>query len=149
MSKVHKCDQCRRRFRGQGDWNVIYRAGVIVAYRCPDCQSPENLAEASINEVFTDYSKMRNVRPGDPGWDEAMGQHIAATAEGVFREFLQSAAASDDGLPADPYGLADETLRRLSETLGTPDDDTLGRARESMAEQMRTWLDEVTRGGES
>jgi hypothetical protein len=36
-------------------WNYTTKAGVIVGYLCPGCQSPEQNAEAEINEVTRQY----------------------------------------------------------------------------------------------
>lgn len=55
MTKTIKCDRCKRRYRNQPDWNATFKAGVIVGYLCPDCQTPEENAEAFINESTIDY----------------------------------------------------------------------------------------------
>lgn len=63
MSKVVKCMRCQRRMRpGAKDfefWNIQYRKGVIVGLLCPDCQIPEEYAEAEMNLAISDYSTMR------------------------------------------------------------------------------------------
>ncbi|NDJ91469.1 hypothetical protein [Mycolicibacter kumamotonensis] len=55
MSAMIRCDRCRRRYRGHGEWNATARQGVIVGYLCPDCQTPEENAEAEINLATLDY----------------------------------------------------------------------------------------------
>lgn len=54
-AKVIRCDRCRRRYRGHGEWNVIGRQGAIVGLLCPSCQTPEENAEAEINAATLDY----------------------------------------------------------------------------------------------
>ncbi len=53
--KVLRCARCGRRYRGSGDWNVTAQAGRIVGVLCPDCQTPDENAEAAINEATSDY----------------------------------------------------------------------------------------------
>lgn len=142
-TKIHKCDRCGRRYRGQDDWNVTYRAGIVVGYRCPDDQTLDDKAEALINDA-TGKSVAHEVRPGDPGFHEAAGMHIQATAEGVFRDSMQRIAAGDDTAPADPYALADETLRRLAQTIGQPREGS--GIRDDMADMFREMLDGLTGG---
>ena len=36
-------------------WNVTTSMGVITGYLCPTCQTPEENAEAEINEATLDY----------------------------------------------------------------------------------------------
>ena len=50
-----RCQRCGRRYRGRGDWNCTVSRGVVVAALCPDCQTPEENAEAAINEAMLDY----------------------------------------------------------------------------------------------
>jgi hypothetical protein len=57
VPRVLRCDQCGRRYRGRGDWNVTVRAGVIVGALCPRCQTPEENAEAVIHESTLDYGE--------------------------------------------------------------------------------------------
>lgn len=54
--KVTKCSRCRRRMRRNDGWNTGFKAGIVVGYLCPSCQSPEENAEAEINEATIDYS---------------------------------------------------------------------------------------------
>lgn len=61
MSKTTKCARCGRRYRGQGDWNAVFRSGVYTGALCPACQTPEENAEAVINEATVDYSSLRAV----------------------------------------------------------------------------------------
>lgn len=117
-TKIRRCDRCGRRYRGQEDWNIIYRHGVVVGYRCPDDQTTEDHTEAVINEATTGYG--REVRPVDPDYFEAAKLHISATADDVFREFLEGVVEGGEAVEADPQALADETLRRLRPTVVDP-----------------------------
>lgn len=55
MSKL-KCSRCGKRLRGVGDgWNATLSRGVVVGVLCPDCQTPDENAEAEINLATTDY----------------------------------------------------------------------------------------------
>ena len=53
---VIRCDRCGRRYRNPAafvtdEWNATLRQGVVVGYLCPDCQTPEENAEAAIDEA--------------------------------------------------------------------------------------------------
>lgn len=37
-------------------WNAVFRSGVVHSYLCPACQTPEENAEAEINEATLNYS---------------------------------------------------------------------------------------------
>lgn len=50
-----RCQRCSRRYRGQTNWNVVVDKGVTTGILCPDCQTPEENAEAEINEATLDY----------------------------------------------------------------------------------------------
>lgn len=41
-----KCSRCGRKYKGLGDWNYVFRGGARVGTLCPDCQTPEENAEA-------------------------------------------------------------------------------------------------------
>ncbi len=54
-----RCARCRRRYRNPHEndgWNATVKRGVVIGYLCPDCQTPEENAEAAINEATTNYS---------------------------------------------------------------------------------------------
>lgn len=55
-AKVCRCERCGRRMRSSAGWNMTLEAGVIVGYLCPGCQTPEENAEAEINEATLDYA---------------------------------------------------------------------------------------------
>lgn len=55
-SKVMRCSRCKRRQRTLHGWNGVFRDGAMVAVICPGCQSPEENAEAEINEATLTYS---------------------------------------------------------------------------------------------
>jgi hypothetical protein len=50
-----RCDRCRRRCRRLEGWNVVGDKGVIVGHLCPDCQTPEENAEAEIKAATLNY----------------------------------------------------------------------------------------------
>lgn len=54
-SKAWKCARCDRRYRYKGDWNCTVRRGVVLGVLCPQCQSPEENAEAILNEATLTY----------------------------------------------------------------------------------------------
>lgn len=54
-----KCDRCKRRYRGHGDWNVVFAKGFATGYLCPECQTPEENTEAEINLATVDYGAAR------------------------------------------------------------------------------------------
>jgi hypothetical protein len=60
-NKAVKCARCRRRYRaGAKDadrWNAGFSKGYLTGVVCPDCQTPEENAEAEINDATLDYSK--------------------------------------------------------------------------------------------
>jgi hypothetical protein len=51
-----RCSRCDRKYKGRGNWNHVFRGGACVGALCPDCQTPEENAEAAINEATLDYS---------------------------------------------------------------------------------------------
>lgn len=55
MNRVVRCSECHRRMRSMAGWNSVFKAGVVVGNLCPDCQTPEQNAEAEINEATLDY----------------------------------------------------------------------------------------------
>jgi len=56
MAKVIKCSRCGKRMRRGDGWNMSFRRGFLIGYLCPECQSPEENAEAEINEATLDYA---------------------------------------------------------------------------------------------
>jgi hypothetical protein len=50
--KVIRCDRCRKRYRGQPNWNQDWVAGIVVGYTCPDCQTVEENLGAEVNLVL-------------------------------------------------------------------------------------------------
>lgn len=58
-----RCMRCDRKYKGRGDWNVVFRKGAPVGLLCPDCQTPEENAEAAINEATLEYSLDDQGRP--------------------------------------------------------------------------------------
>ena len=94
MSQVMKCSRCRRRYRGSGDWNFTMKAGVAVAVLCPACQTPEENAEAVINESTLVY-----------GVDATKGRPVAR-AKGEAADF--------EVLARDLLRRTEEAVRRLA-----------------------------------
>jgi hypothetical protein len=62
VSSVIKCARCRRRWRGQGDWNGTFSVGVMVGVLCPGCQTPEENTEAEVNQATMVYGKTSDGR---------------------------------------------------------------------------------------
>ncbi len=53
-----RCGRCRKKFRGRGEWNLVVRQGVVIRLLCPMCQTPQENAEAVVNESTLDYSRL-------------------------------------------------------------------------------------------
>lgn len=57
--KLGRCQRCRRNLTTSATdldrWNSEFRQGRIVALLCPECQTPEENAEAEINLATLDY----------------------------------------------------------------------------------------------
>lgn len=69
---MNRCERCRRRLRKSHDgWNAITKNGAILGFLCPSCQTPEENAEAEVNESTLNYS----MRPDG----RVVGQPKAAT----------------------------------------------------------------------
>ncbi|WHP18814.1 hypothetical protein [Cellulomonas sp. ES6] len=62
--RVERCMRCSRRWRGADDWNSVWKSGVLTGLLCPDCQTPEENAEAEINAVGLDYDRMHKREDG-------------------------------------------------------------------------------------
>lgn len=58
MSNRIQCSRCERISRATKAkaWNVTVSRGIPVGYLCPDCQTPEENAEAEINLATTRYA---------------------------------------------------------------------------------------------
>jgi hypothetical protein len=41
--------------RSDVGWNVVLEDDVVTAFICPDCQLPEETAEAEINDATMDF----------------------------------------------------------------------------------------------
>ncbi|GGG50806.1 hypothetical protein GCM10011374_11780 [Kocuria dechangensis] len=57
VNTLSRCHRCGKKYRGRGEWNVEMRRGVPQWILCPDCQSPEENAEAAINEAMLHYGR--------------------------------------------------------------------------------------------
>ncbi|KFI55256.1 hypothetical protein [Bifidobacterium callitrichos] len=80
MSRVVKCSRCRRRFRENAadaaQWNVVFKAGRVTGYLCPDCQSDEERLEAQVNEATLDYAHGA-ILPDGRAWVPFKGEATA------------------------------------------------------------------------
>jgi hypothetical protein len=57
LPKLVRCDRCGRRCRSGAGWNVNLHQGMITGFLCPDCQTPEENAEAEINDATWIYGQ--------------------------------------------------------------------------------------------
>jgi len=77
VSKVERCYRCGKRYRGTEShldtWNVEYIMGILIGRVCPDCQSPEENAEAEIDMVLEDHSGAEEII-FDPADDDELRQ---------------------------------------------------------------------------
>ena len=57
----NRCARCNRRFRASAAdadmWNSTFKSGVPVETLCPACQTPDENAEAAINEATLSYGR--------------------------------------------------------------------------------------------
>jgi hypothetical protein len=60
-AKAQKCYRCGKRYRGHGNWNVDFIAGLKVGILCPDCQTSEEHIAAEVNLATEDYSGLQDV----------------------------------------------------------------------------------------
>jgi predicted Fe-S protein YdhL (DUF1289 family) len=45
-----RCDGCRRRYNGRGNWEVMMKGGHVVRVICPECrEAQENVAPSPSN----------------------------------------------------------------------------------------------------
>lgn len=56
MTNAIRCGGCGRHYFGEDEWNATMTAGHPTGYTCPECQTPEQNAEAEINDATLDYS---------------------------------------------------------------------------------------------
>ncbi|GMA33525.1 hypothetical protein [Litorihabitans aurantiacus] len=123
--KVEKCMRCRRRYRGHGEWNLQYDLGREVGVLCPDCQTPEENAEAVINEATIDYAKTVEMTEGEfvvrdliRRSEEAAGKVARAAVAAGDRDLRHDDVIREvkDGLPARYPGTItqrDDMIRRI------------------------------------
>ncbi|GJO37416.1 hypothetical protein NJB1604_02180 [Mycobacterium marinum] len=63
------CDRCGRRARSlaaMSDWNVVVERGYVTGLLCPNCQTPQENAEAAVNEATLDYTVIDGRLAGRP-----------------------------------------------------------------------------------
>lgn len=71
---VIKCSRCGRRYRGQGDWNIVFTHGVVTGYVCPHDQTVMEHTEAVVNEATGASRVGRIVYPRDADYTSALAQ---------------------------------------------------------------------------
>jgi hypothetical protein len=54
-----RCGRCDRQMPPDDNerWNIRWSRGVITGFLCPECQTPEENAEAEVHEALFDYEK--------------------------------------------------------------------------------------------
>lgn len=62
MTKL-TCSRCGSTGTDRGDWNYEFKSGSLIAVICPRCQTPEENAEAEINEATLEYGLDSRGRP--------------------------------------------------------------------------------------
>jgi hypothetical protein len=62
MGKVMRCDRCRKRHRGQPNWNTDYIAGIVIGYICPDCQTAQEHIGAEVNQALSPPEQHRAIK---------------------------------------------------------------------------------------
>lgn len=65
--RIGRCSRCNKRIHKDPGSNMTVRKGILVGFICSRCQTPDETAEAVINESTLDYS---------PGTD-AFGRMVA------------------------------------------------------------------------
>lgn len=74
-TKIHRCNRCQRRYRGQQGWNQDFIAGLDVGLVCPQCQTAQEHLGAEVNDVLEPGETWRQLDVGDT---TGMGQFITA-----------------------------------------------------------------------
>jgi hypothetical protein len=59
MADLSVCAGCGRPFDGDARWNVGYVQGRAVQALCPDCQTPDDTAEAEEHARTVDYAALK------------------------------------------------------------------------------------------
>lgn len=52
-----RCSECRKVCRGTTGWNSVLKSGSLVGFLCPTCQTPEQNAEAEVNQATLEYGR--------------------------------------------------------------------------------------------
>jgi hypothetical protein len=107
VSKVKRCTRCGKRQRRDDGWNLQWIGGYVTALICPECQTPEENAEAAVEEVLTDYSTWRTVNATDPDVAETYIRGLIDTypTPEVMRSKADQLAASRPDCVAGPVAL--------------------------------------------
>lgn len=121
MSKVIKCDRCKKRMRNGKDWNATFKAGVVVGHLCPHCQTAEETLEAMVNEATIDYTATQTIPYGLT--EEALidlfhrsdidpaEYNVAGLVHAVNQGMADALSA---GVPVDEPSVADQHLLKLT-----------------------------------
>lgn len=56
---TYTCTRCNTTGTHRGDWNGIFRDGLLVEVCCPGCQTLEENAEAVVKEATLEYRRGR------------------------------------------------------------------------------------------
>ena len=66
LSTTERCDRCKRRCRNDPECrcNVVFRKGIVLGYVFPECQTPEENAQATENLGKWDYSRQVELSDG-------------------------------------------------------------------------------------
>lgn len=119
--KIIRCHRCNRRIRrivepGRGEWNAFYRLGTLTAYLCPDCQTPEENAEAVIKDATGETSGSSDGVMTNHSWvanAEIITQALSMHTEHVWRDWLMEIASGDEEVSLDLPGLTDRAWDTL------------------------------------
>lgn len=92
--KTVRCERCGRRHRGSNDWNVALKDGIVVGFLCPACQTPQENAEAVINEATLDYGLDSTHRVTGAPRTDGLGSAVTMTAHELATDlFLRTEGA--------------------------------------------------------
>lgn len=99
---IIRCSQCDRRMRREVEadgqqWNAVYRLGYVVGHLCPQCQTPEENAEAEVNAALSSSGTLHDWAASTPEENaKAIVRGLYQHTEDVWREWLRGVAASTD-----------------------------------------------------
>jgi len=88
-----KCTRCQKKYRSRGEWNAVYNAGIMTGILCPACQTPEENAEAVINQATTFYGTTQPAQPAD------VAELLVNRCEKAVRKFAELAVDTGISFP--------------------------------------------------